>query len=155
MVCEVPTCIWRASQDLNDPSCLNFGDCLVGVWRVFENYLVGVWWMSGRCLEGVLTVFGRCLEGVWIVYTWYWNGNLLSQDRSSQSGQIKAWQVKSGQVKSGQVKQDRSSQDWSSQDRSSQSTVLVLSGRVNSGKRETALVDHCGYNKPEEKLFLS
>ena len=46
----------------NDPStCLNFGDCLVGVWRVFENCLEGIWQVSGGCLEGVLGVSGRCL----------------------------------------------------------------------------------------------
>ena len=27
----------------NDPTCLNFGDCLVGVWKVFGNCLEGVW----------------------------------------------------------------------------------------------------------------
>ena len=48
----------------NDPLCLNFGECLVGVWRFFENCLEAVWWVSERCLEGVLRVSGRCLEGV-------------------------------------------------------------------------------------------
>ena len=32
-----------ASSRRNDPSCLNFGDCLVGFWKVFGNYLEGVW----------------------------------------------------------------------------------------------------------------
>ena len=37
----------------NDPTCLIFGDCLVGVWRV-----------SGRCLKGVLRVSGGYLWDV-------------------------------------------------------------------------------------------
>ena len=31
-----------AASRMNDPTCLNFGDCLVGVWRVFGNCLEGV-----------------------------------------------------------------------------------------------------------------
>ena len=42
-----------ASNRRNDPTCLNFGDCLVGVWRVSGNCLEGVWRVSGRCLKGV------------------------------------------------------------------------------------------------------
>ena len=42
-----------ASSRRIDPICLNFGDRLVGVWRVY-----------GYCLEGVWRVFGGCLEGV-------------------------------------------------------------------------------------------
>ena len=56
-----------ASSRRNDPTCLNFGDCLVGVWKVFGNCLEGVWQVSGGCLEGVLRVSGRCLEDVWKV----------------------------------------------------------------------------------------
>ena len=74
-----------------EPTCLNFGDCLEGVWRVYGNCLEGVWrvsggclmgfwWMSGGCLEGVLRVSGRCLEGVWRVSMGCLNGNLVSQD---------------------------------------------------------------------------
>ena len=55
----------------NDPLCLNFADCLVGVWRVFGNRLKGVWQLSERCLEGVLRVSGRCLEGALRVSGWY------------------------------------------------------------------------------------
>ena len=47
-----------ASSRRNDPTCLNFGDCLVGVWKVFGNCLEGVWQVSGGCLEGVLRVSG-------------------------------------------------------------------------------------------------
>ena len=47
----------------NDPTCLIFGDCLVGVWRVYENCLEGVWRVSGSPLA-VLRVPGRCLKGV-------------------------------------------------------------------------------------------
>ena len=53
----------------NDPTCLIFSDCLVGVLRV-----------SFGCLEGVLRVSGRGLEGVWRVYMGCLNGNLVSQD---------------------------------------------------------------------------
>ena len=49
----------------NDPTCLNFGDCLVGVWKVFGNCLEGVWRVSGGCLEGVWKVPGGCLEGIY------------------------------------------------------------------------------------------
>ena len=63
-----------------DPTCLNFGDCLVGVWRVYGNCLEGVWWVSGGCLEGVLRVSGRGLEGVWRVSMRCLNGNLVGQD---------------------------------------------------------------------------
>ena len=31
----------------NDPTCLIFSDCLVGVWRVYGNCLESVWWVSG------------------------------------------------------------------------------------------------------------
>ena len=48
----------------NGPICLDFGDCLLGVWRVFGNCLEGVWQVSVGCLIGVLRVSGRCLEGV-------------------------------------------------------------------------------------------
>ena len=44
---------------LANPTCLNFGDCLVGVWRVFGNCLESVWRVSVGCLKGVL----RGLEG--------------------------------------------------------------------------------------------
>ena len=40
----------------NDPTCLIFGDCLVGVWRVSGGCLPGVWQVSFGCLEGVLRV---------------------------------------------------------------------------------------------------
>ena len=33
----------------NDPTCLNFSDCIVGVWRVYGNCLESVWRVSGRC----------------------------------------------------------------------------------------------------------
>ena len=39
-----------------DPTCLNFGDCLEGVWRVYGNCLEVVWRVSGGCLEGVFKV---------------------------------------------------------------------------------------------------
>ncbi len=56
-----------ASSRRIDPTCLNFGDCLVGVWRVYENCLEGVWQVFGRCLAGVWWVSGGCLKGVWKV----------------------------------------------------------------------------------------
>ena len=40
----------------NDPTCLIFSDCLVGVWRVLRNCLEGVWQTSERCLAGVWRV---------------------------------------------------------------------------------------------------
>ena len=45
-----------ASSRRIDPLCLNFGDCLVGVWRVYGNCLEGVWQVSGGCLVGVWRV---------------------------------------------------------------------------------------------------
>ena len=50
-----------ASSKRNDPTCLKFRDCLVGVWRVLGNCLEGVWQVSGGCLEDVSRVCGRCL----------------------------------------------------------------------------------------------
>ena len=51
----------------NDPTCLNFADCLVGVWRVLGNCLEGVLQVSDRCLTGVWRVSGGCLKSVWKV----------------------------------------------------------------------------------------
>ena len=48
----------------NDPTCLNFADCVVGVWRMLGTGLEGVWQVSYRCLAGVLRVSERCLEVV-------------------------------------------------------------------------------------------
>ena len=51
----------------NDPKCLIFGDCLVGVSRVYGNCLESVFMcLEGVLggLEGVLRVSGRCLEGI-------------------------------------------------------------------------------------------
>ena len=62
-----------ASSRRIDPTFLNFGDCLVGVWRVSKI----VWQMSDGSLEGVLRVSGRCLEGVWRVSMGCLNGNLV------------------------------------------------------------------------------
>ena len=64
---------WKKNPHLdssirNDPTCLNFGDCLVGVWKVFGNCLEGVWQVSGGCLVGVWCVSGGCLRGVWKVH---------------------------------------------------------------------------------------
>ena len=42
-----------ASSRRNDPTCLKFDNCLVGVWNVFGNCLEGVWRVSGGCLVGV------------------------------------------------------------------------------------------------------
>ena len=56
-----------AASRMNDPTCLNFADCLVGVWRVYGNCLEGVWRVSGGCLVGVCWVSGACLVGVWRV----------------------------------------------------------------------------------------
>ena len=53
-----------ASSRRNDPTCLNFGDCLVGVWRVFGNCLEGVWLVSDNCSVAVLRVSEKCLEGI-------------------------------------------------------------------------------------------
>ena len=33
----------------NDPTCLIFSDCFVGVWRLYGNCLESVWRVSGRC----------------------------------------------------------------------------------------------------------
>ena len=48
----------------NDPTCLNFGECLAGVWKLSGNCLKGVWQVFDDCLEGVLWMSVRCLEGV-------------------------------------------------------------------------------------------
>ena len=40
----------------NDPTCLIFSDCLVGVWRVHVNCLESVWRVSGRCPLAVCRV---------------------------------------------------------------------------------------------------
>ena len=40
----------------NDPTCLNFADCVVGVWKMHGNCLVVVWQVSYRCLAGVWQV---------------------------------------------------------------------------------------------------
>ena len=53
-----------ASSRKNDPTCLNFGDCLVDVYLVSGGYLEIVWRMSGRCTVAVRRVSGRCLKGV-------------------------------------------------------------------------------------------
>ena len=42
-----------ASGRRNDPTCLNFGDCLVGVRKVFGNCLEGVWWLSRGWLNPI------------------------------------------------------------------------------------------------------
>ena len=42
-----------ASSRRIDPTCLNFGDCLVVVWVVLGKCLEGVWHMSDGFLEGV------------------------------------------------------------------------------------------------------
>ena len=93
----------------NDPTCLIFGDCLVGVWMVYGNCLEGVWWVSGRCPLAVWRVFGRWFKGVWRESMKCFKGILVSQDWWSQD--------RSSQDRSSQ---DRSSQNRSSQDRSSQ-----------------------------------
>ena len=56
-----------ASSRRIDPICLNFGDRLVGVWRVYGYFLEGVCWVSGGCLEGALRMYEMCLNGVWRV----------------------------------------------------------------------------------------
>ena len=59
-----------ASSRRNDPTCLNFGECLVGVWRVFGNCLegavTGVRWIAEGCLEGAwkVRVSGGYLWGI-------------------------------------------------------------------------------------------
>ena len=101
-----------ASIRRNDPSCLNFGDCLVSwgyleiVWRASGGCLVGVWRVSGGCLEGVLRVSGRCLEDVCRVSMGCLNGNLVSQNWWCQD--------RSSHYRSSQdmPSLDRSSQDW-------------------------------------------
>ena len=45
----------------NDPTCLIFSDCLLGVWRVYGNCLEVVWRVSRGYLEVVLRVSGRNL----------------------------------------------------------------------------------------------
>ena len=55
---------------INDPTCLTFGVCCVGVWRVSGNLSVSVGCLvAGGCLKGVLRISMGCL-----------NGNLVSQD---------------------------------------------------------------------------
>ena len=44
------------SPSFEQKDCLNFGECLVGVWRVCGNYLVGVRQVSGGCLIGIWRV---------------------------------------------------------------------------------------------------
>ena len=67
-----------ASSRRVDPTCLNFGDCLVGVWNVFGNCLEGVWLESGGRLKGVLRVPGRCLGGVLSVSGGYlWDARMV------------------------------------------------------------------------------
>ena len=53
----------------NKLTCLNFGDCLGGVWKVFGNCLEGVWQVSGDCLKGVLRVSGAYL---WVSERYVW-----------------------------------------------------------------------------------
>ena len=60
-------------------TCLNFADCLVGLWRVPRNCLEGVWQVSERCLAGVWKMPEGYLKGVWRVYMGCPNGNLVSQ----------------------------------------------------------------------------
>jgi len=74
----------------NDPSSLNFDDCLVGVWRVSGGCLVGVWQVSRRFLEGVSRVCGRYLECVLRVTGWYLCDAMLGQVRT---GQVRVRQV--------------------------------------------------------------
>ena len=62
-----------------DPTCLNFADCLVGVWRLSGRCLTGVRQVSGGCLKGVWKVPYVCLKGVWKVSMECPNGNLVSQ----------------------------------------------------------------------------
>ena len=45
-----------ASTGRNDPTCLKFGSCLVGVLRI-----------SGGCLDGVLRLSMRYPNGLWFV----------------------------------------------------------------------------------------
>ena len=52
----------------NDPTCLIFGDCLVGVWRVYGNSPESVWKVSFDCLEAVLRVSGGNLWDVLMVF---------------------------------------------------------------------------------------
>ena len=78
-----------ASSRRIESTCLNFGDCLVGVWRVFENCQEGVWQVSGGCLEGFLRASGSCLLDVRRVCgvsrcIWRRSQDWWSQDRSSQ-----------------------------------------------------------------------
>ena len=52
-----------ASSSWIGPRSLNFGNCLMGVWKVFGNLVEGVWHVSVDYLEGVFWVSGMCLEG--------------------------------------------------------------------------------------------
>ena len=61
-----------ASGSWNGLRCQNFGDSLVGVWKVLGNCLEVVGQVSGGCLEGVLRVSGQYLEGVLSVTGIYW-----------------------------------------------------------------------------------
>ena len=72
-----------ASSKRNDPTCLNFDDCVVGVWGMFGNCLEGVWQVCSGCLEGVWKVPWRFLKGVCMVSKGCPNGNLVSNDRLS------------------------------------------------------------------------
>ena len=56
-----------ASTRRNNPTCLKFVGCPVGVLRVSGECLEGVWMVSGECLGGVGRVSGSCLEAVWMV----------------------------------------------------------------------------------------
>ena len=120
-----------ASRSWNGPRCLNFGDCLAGVWKVFGSCLEGVWQVSVDCLEGVLWVSGMCREGVLSVSggylgdVWMVCGVLRCIWRASQ--------VKSGQVNTGQSRLVKSGNVKSSQDRLSQVRIdQVRSRQVKS-----------------------
>ena len=76
---------------------------------------------------------GRCLKGIYGMSEWYVRCLHVSE------GQVKTSQVRISKVRTGQVR--------TGSDRCLEG--VVMSGQVKSGKRETALVDHCGYNKPE------
>ena len=101
-----------ASSSRNGPKCLNFGDCLVGVWRVFGNCLEGVWKVTVGCLEGVWRVSRGCLEGIYGMSESY-GGCLDVQEGQVWIGEVRTGQVRTVQFRTGHVSicQVRTGQD--------------------------------------------
>ena len=92
-----------ASTRRNGPTCLNFSDIPVGVWKLSQ--------VSGRCLElseGCLELYEGCLEDVWTVFSGciviiYGVSKWCVGRLNASKGQVRTGQVRTGQVKTGQI----------------------------------------------------